>query len=249
MTSLGAGGDLRRFDKNFALTNRLRTEGLDNLLEAGRQCGASRIVAQSFCGWPSGRSGGNVKTEDDPLDPDPPRELRRSLEAIRYLENRVLSGSNMTGLVLRYGAFYGPQTGMLEPNLIAQVRHRRFPLIGSADGWWSFVHVDDAAAATVIAVERGPPGIYKIVDDEPAPVNVWLPAIAAMVGAGPPRRIPVWLGRVLAGEHVVTMMTEVRAGSNSKARQVLGWQPATKSWRSGFAQCLRERLDVQVEVR
>ncbi|MGH8139755.1 MAG: NAD-dependent epimerase/dehydratase family protein [Steroidobacteraceae bacterium] len=248
MTALRSAVDLRRFDRNFELTNRLRTEGLDNLLEAGRQCGTSRIIAQSFCGWPYARSGGHVKTEGDPLEPDPPRQLRRTLEAIRYLENRVLSSGNMTGLVLRYAAFYGPRTGILEPNLIAQVQQRRFPQIGSANGWWSFVHIDDAAAATAIAVERGPCGIYNIADDDPAPVNVWLPALAAMLGAGPPRRIPAWLGRVLAGEHVVTMMTEVRAGSNSKARQVLGWQPVFKSWRSGFVQCLREQLGAQLEV-
>jgi nucleoside-diphosphate-sugar epimerase len=242
MTSLRDAGDIRRFDRNFELTNRLRTEGLDNLLEAARQCGTSRIVAQSFCGWPYARSSGHVKTEDDPLDPDPPRERQRTLEAIRYLESRVLNSNNMTGLALRYGAFYGPQTGILEPNVIKQVRQRRLPQIGSAGGWWSFVHVDDAAAATVIAVESGPSGTYNIVDDDPAPVNVWLPALAAMLGAGPPRRIPTWLGRLLAGEHVVTMMTDVRAGSNAKARQVLGWQPAFKSWRDGFAQCLNTAL-------
>ncbi|MFL6599733.1 MAG: NAD-dependent epimerase/dehydratase family protein [Steroidobacteraceae bacterium] len=241
MTSLRDAGDIRRFDRNFALTNRLRTEGLDNLLEAARQCGTSRILAQSFCGWPYARSGGPVKTEDDPLDPDPPRERRRTLDAIRYLENRVLNTNNLTGLVLRYGAFYGPRTGILEPSVIAQVRQRRLPLIGSAAGSWSFVHVDDAAAATVIAVERGPSGIYNIVDDEPSPVSVWLPALAAMIGAGPPRRIPTWLGRLLAGEHVVTMMTEVRGGSNAKARQVLGWEPVFRSWRDGFAQCLRSQ--------
>jgi len=242
MTSLRDAGDLRRFDRNFALTNRLRTEGLDNLLEAAKQCGTSRIVAQSFCGWPYARSGGHVKTEDDPLDPDPPHERRRTLEAMRYLESRVLNSnsnsSNMTGLVLRYGAFYGPQTGTLEPSVIKQLRQRRLPQIGSAAGWWSFVHVDDAAAATVIAAERGPSGIYNIVDDDPAPASVWLPALAAMLGARPPRRIPTWLARLIAGEHIVSMMTDVRAGSNSKARQVLGWQPAFKSWRDGFAQSI-----------
>jgi nucleoside-diphosphate-sugar epimerase len=138
MTSLRDAGDIRRFDRNFELTNRLRTEGLDNLLEAARQCGTSRIVAQSFCGWPYARSGGHVKTEEDPLDPDPPRERRRTLEAIRYLESRVLNSNNMTGLALRYGAFYGLQTGILEPNVIKQVRQRRLPQIGSAAGWWSF---------------------------------------------------------------------------------------------------------------
>ncbi len=160
----------------------------------------------------------------------------------------MLNSNNITGLVLRYGAFYGPKTGILEPDFITQVQHRRVPLIGSAAGWWSFVHVDDAAAATATAVGHGPSGIYNIVDDDPAPVDVWLPAIAAILGAAPPRRVPAWLGRVFAGEHVVTMMTEVRAGSNSKARQVLGWQPTFSSWRDGFAHCLHEQERAATEI-
>jgi nucleoside-diphosphate-sugar epimerase len=241
MTSLGAANDLRRFDQAFAVTNRLRTEGLNNLLAAAKQAGTQRIVAQSFCGWPYAREGGPVKSEDDPLDPEPPRELRRSFEAISYLENAVTRSSEIGGLVLRCGAFYGPDTGLFEGPMIDQLRRRRVPLIGAANGWWSFLHIDDAAAATAIAVERGAPGIYNIVDDEPAPVHDWLPALAAMLRARPPRRIPRWLARITAGEHIVTLMTEARAGSNAKAKRDLSWQPKHPSWRQGFAEVLSQR--------
>jgi nucleoside-diphosphate-sugar epimerase len=240
MTSLSAASDLRRFDRSFAVTNRLRTEGLQNLVAAARQAGTRRIVAQSFCGWPFARNGGPVKSEDDPLDPEPPQELRRTLEAIRYLENTVTASSEINGLVLRYGAFYGPGTGLFEGLMIDRLRRRRVPLIGDADGWWSFLHIDDAAAATALAVERGAPGIYNIVDDEPAPVREWLPALAAMLGARPPRRIPKWVARIAAGGHIVTMMTEARAGSNAKAKRELSWQPVHASWRQGFAEVLAQ---------
>jgi nucleoside-diphosphate-sugar epimerase len=241
MTSLSAASDLRRFDRSFAVTNRLRTEGLQNLLAAARQAGTRRIVAQSFCGWPYARTGGPVKSEDDPLDPEPPQELRRTLEAIRYLENTVTAASEIDGLVLRYGAFYGPGTGLFDRRMIDELRRRRVPLIGDADGWWSFLHIDDAAAATAIAVERGAPGIYNIVDDEPAPVSEWLPALAGMLGTRAPRRVPKWLARIVAGAHAVAMMTEARAGSNAKAKRELSWQPAHASWRQGFAEVLAHR--------
>jgi nucleoside-diphosphate-sugar epimerase len=215
MTSFSAVNDLRRFDRSFAVTDRLRTEGLNNLLAAAKQAGASRVVAQSFCGWPYARIGGPVKSEDDPLDLEPPQRLRRALQAIRYLEDTLTASSGIDGIVLRYGAFYGRQTGLFDGPMIDQLRRRRVPLIGDANGWWSFVHIDDAAAATVIAVERGAPGIYNIVDDEPAAVREWLPALAAMLGARPPRHIPKWLARIIAGDHIVTLMTEARAGSNT----------------------------------
>jgi nucleoside-diphosphate-sugar epimerase len=241
LTSLDAASDLRRFDQTFSVTNRLRTEGLDNLLAAAKQAGTPRIVAQSFCGWPYAREGGPVKSEDEPLDPAPPREARRSLEAIRFLENAVTQSPEIDGVVLRYGAFYGPNTGLFDGRFVDQLRRRRVPLIGDANGWWSFLHVDDAAAASAIAVEQAAPGVYNIVDDEPAPVREWLPALAAMLGSKPPRRIPRWLARIVAGEHLVALMTENRAGSNAKAKRNLGWQPRYPSWRQGFAAVLSYR--------
>ncbi len=237
MTDLADVTDLRHFDRAFAATNRLRTQGTDFLLAAAREAGARRFIAQSFCGWTYGRGGESIKTEADALDPDPPQELRRTLQAIQHLEDAVTGSANPEGIVLRYGSFYGPDTGMLSRAMIDQLRRRRVPLIGGGGGRWSFIHVEDAAAATVAAVERGKPGdIYNIVDDEPAEVSEWLPALAAMVGARPPIRVPAWLGRLFAGEHLVSMMTEVGAGSNAKARQELGWRPAHPSWRQGFAE-------------
>src|SRR5215469_1754150 len=241
LTSLDAANDLRRFERSFAVTNRLRTEGLRNLLAGARQAGTRRIVVQSFCGWPYARIGGPVKSEDDPLDAEPPRELRRTLEAIRYLENTVTTSSGIDGIVLRYGAFYGFGTGLFDGPLINRLRRRRVPLIGDADGWWSFLHIDDAAAATAVAVERGAPGTYNITDDNPAPVREWLPALASILGAKPPRRIPKWLTRIAAGAHIVAMMTEARAGSNAKAKRELAWQPAHPSWRQGFVEVLAQR--------
>lgn len=191
MTDLSGATDLRHFDRAFASSNRLRTEGTDYLLAAAREAGVNRFIAQSFCGWPYARSGVVVKIETDELDRDPPEELRPTLNAIRYLEQAVTASSQPEGIVLRYGAFYGPDTGIFDHVMIEQIRHRRVPLIGNGGGWWSFVHVDDAAAATVAAVERGKPGnIYNIVDDEPAEVSQWLPALAQMLGAKPPFHLP-----------------------------------------------------------
>jgi 2-alkyl-3-oxoalkanoate reductase len=205
-------------------------------LAAAREAGARRFIAQSFCGWTYGR-GESIKTETDALEPDPPEELRRTLEAIQYMEGAVAGSANPEGIVLRYGSFYGPDTGMLSRAMIDQVRRRRVPLIGGGGGRWSFIHVEDAASATLAAIERGAPGnIYNIVDDDPAPVSEWLPALATLVGARSPIRVPAWLGRLFAGEHLVSMMTEVRASSNAKARRELGWQPAHPSWREGFAE-------------
>jgi 2-alkyl-3-oxoalkanoate reductase len=235
LTDLAGTTDLRRFDEGFAATNRLRTEGTDHLLAAARAAGARRFVAQSFAGWPFARVGGPVKTEDDPLDPDPPAELRRTLDAIRHLEAAVLGTEGLEGVVLRYGGFYGPGTSAGAGGyLLDDLRRRRFPVVGGGTGVWSFVHIDDAARATVAAVERGAPGIYQVVDDDPAPVSAWLPALAAAAGARAPRRLPAWVARALAGEHGVVLMTEVRGASNAKAKRELGWRPAYPSWRQGF---------------
>ncbi len=244
LTALAGMTSFRNFDREFALTNRLRTEGTDHLLEAARAVGARRFVAQSFTGWPFARVGGPVKTEDDPLDPDPPAQLRPTLDAIRRLEAAVLGAEGIEGLVLRYGGFYGPGTSAGEGGyLLEDLRRGRVPIVGAGTGVWSFIHIDDAAAAAAAAVERGAPGIYQIVDDDPAPVSEWLPALAAAIGAPPPRRVPAWLARLLAGEHVVVMMTEGRGASNAKAGRELGWTPAYRSWRQGFRDGLRDVRD------
>lgn len=237
LTALAGGLDPRHFDRDFAATNRLRTEATDHLLAAGHAVGARRFVAQSFAGWPYARNGGPVKTEDDPLDSDPPAALRRTLEAIRHLEQAVMNADRIEGVVLRYGGFYGPGTSLDgdRSEQVEMIRKRKFPVVGDGRGVWSFVHVEDAADATMAAVERGSPGIYNIVDDEPAPVAEWLPALAAAVGAKPPRRVPRWLGRLLAGEAATVMMTDVRGASNAKAKRELGWQSRHPSWRDGFA--------------
>jgi nucleoside-diphosphate-sugar epimerase len=224
------------------MTNRLRTEGTDHLLASGRAVGARRFVAQSIAAFGFGQTGGPLQTEADPLDPDPPAAMRPGLEAIVHLERAVTTIGWGEGLALRYGAFYGPGTGFsLAPDaqMTGPIRKRRFPLIGDGGGVWSFVHIEDAAAATVAAVEHGPPGIYNIVDDEPAPVREWLPVLARAVGAKPPRRVPRWLARLAGGEMATVMMTDVRAAaSNEKAKCELGWQPRFASWRLGFAQGL-----------
>jgi 2-alkyl-3-oxoalkanoate reductase len=241
LTALSGRLDLRRPDRFFAMTNRLRTEGTDHLLAAGRAVGARRFVAQSYAGWPFARAGGPVKDETDPLDPDPPRTLRTTLAAIHHLEQAVTGISWGEGLVLRYGGFYGPGTSLsLEPGaaMVEPVRRRQFPLIGEGGGLWSFVHIEDAAGATAAAVERGRAGIYQIVDDEPAPVREWLPALAEALGAKPPQRLPRWLGRLLAGEAATVMMTESRGASNAKAKRELGWTLRYPSWRVGFAKGL-----------
>ncbi len=231
MTSLAGLGNLRRFDREFAVTNRLRTEGTDHLLAAAAAAGVRRFIAQSYTGWNNVRAGGPVKTEEDPLDPAPPSAQRESLDAIRYLEHAVLDAAPIEGVVLRYGSFYGP--GASE-ELVELIRRRRLPIVGGGTGIWSFVHIDDAAAATVAAVERGEPGIYNIVDDEPAPVVECLPYLAEAVGAKAPLRVPVWLGRLAAGEVAVSIMTQIRGSSNAKAKRELGWQPVWRSWREGF---------------
>jgi nucleoside-diphosphate-sugar epimerase len=230
MSALANMSDLRRFDKEFAVTNELRTKGTDSLLAAAEAAGARRFVVQSYTGWPNIREGGPVKTEDDPLDPNPPAQQTESLAAIRYLERAVLDAP-LEGVVLRYGSFYGP--GASEP-LVELVRARKMPVVGSGAAIWSWIHVEDAAAATVAAVESRATGIYNVVDDDPAPVSDWLPYFAEVVGAKPPRHVPVWLARVAAGEVGVSAMTRIRGSSNAKAKRELGWQPKWPSWRDGF---------------
>jgi 2-alkyl-3-oxoalkanoate reductase len=220
------------------MTNRLRTEGTDHLLAAGGAVGARRFVAQSFGAFRLVRTGGPVQTEADPPDPEP---RQPGLEAMLYLEQAVTTIEWGEGLALRYGGFYGPGTGIsLAPDAVmaGPIRKRRFPIIGDGGGVWSHVHIEDAATATAIAVERGRPGIYNVVDDEPAPVREWLPVLARALGAKPPRRIPRWLGRLAAGEMATLMMTEARGASNEKAKRELGWQLRYPSWRQGFAQGL-----------
>ena len=228
--------DMRHFDRSFAQTNRLRSEGTDNLLAAGRVVGVQRFVAQSFTGWPYARTGGPVKTEEDALDPAPATEMRESLTAIRHLEDAVTGADWTEGIVLRYGGFYGPGTSLAPGGeQYEMVRKRKYPVVGSGAGVWSFVHIEDAADATVLAVEQGSRGIYNIVDDEPAPVSDWLPALATTLGAPKPWRVPRFIGRLAAGEAGVVMMTEIRGASNAKAKRTLGWQPGHPSWREGFA--------------
>jgi nucleoside-diphosphate-sugar epimerase len=239
LTALGGALSSRSYPRMMQATNVLRTRGTDHLLSAGRAAGVRRFVAQSYAGsgMPFARVGGPVKTEEDPLDPSPPEDVRAAIDAIRYLEDAVTGADWTDGIVLRYGGFYGPGTTMSPGGQhFEMVRKRRMPIIGSGAGIWSFIHIEDAADATVAAIDRGRPGIYNIVDDEPAPVATWLPAAAAALGARPPRHVPRWLGRLLAGEGFTMMMTEVRGASNAKAKRELGWQPRHPSWRQGFAE-------------
>src|SRR5262249_39926318 len=236
--------EARRPDRSFAatMTNRLRTEATDYLLAAGRAVRARRFVAQSFGAFRFARRRGRGLTEADPFDPDdPPAALRTVQAAYLYLEQAVTTIEWGEGLALRYGGFYGPGTSVsLAPDAVmaALIRKRRFPIVGDGGGVSSFVHVEDAAAATAVAVERGQPGIYNLVDDEPAPVREWLPVLASALDAKPPRRVPRWLGRLLAGEAATAMMTEAKGASNAKAKRELGWRPRYASWRQGFAQGL-----------
>jgi len=224
------------------MTNRLRTEGTDHLLAAGRAVGARRFVAQSFGAFRYARTGGPVLTENDPLDPDPPAALRPVVQGLLYLERAVTTIEWGEGLALRYGGFYGPGTAIStapDAPMAAPIRRRQFPIVGDGGGVLSHVHVDDAAAATTAAIEHGRAGIYYVVDDEPAPVREWLPVLASALDAKPPRHIPRWVGRLAAGEAATLMMTEVRGASNAKAKRELGWQLRYPSWRQGFAEGLR----------
>jgi nucleoside-diphosphate-sugar epimerase len=228
--------DPRRFDRSFALTNRLRTEGTDHLLAAGRAVGVKRFIAQSFTSWPYARTGGPIKNEEDPLDPNPAKQMRESLAAIQHVEQAVIGADWTVGIALRYGGFYGPGTSMSPGGeQFEMIRKRKFPVVGDGGGVWSFIHIADAAEATVAALERGERGIYNVVDDRAAPVAEWLPGIAEKLGGRKPWRVPRWLGRIAAGEAGVVMMTEIRGASNAKAKRELGWEPQYPSWREGFA--------------
>jgi nucleoside-diphosphate-sugar epimerase len=230
MTALAGKPDLRRFDRWFAKTNELRAKGTDILIAAAREAGVRRFVAQSYTGWSNPRTGGPVKSESDGYDESPLKWQRQSLAAIRYVEQTVPADAT-AGIVLRYANLYGP--GASE-SLVELVRKRRFPVIGDGAGVWSWIHVDDAAAATVAALEHGDPGLYNIADDDPAPTSEWLPYLAEALGAKPPMRVPKWLARLLAGPVPVRWMTEGRGSSNAKAKRELGWQPRWQSWRDGF---------------
>ena len=239
LTALADAGSFRNFDREFALTNRLRTEATDTLLSAALLVGARRFIAQSFCGWPFARTGGPIKTERDPLDPKPPKSFRNTLAAIRALESAVRDAAGIDAFALRYGMLYGPGTALAKDGAIVKaVRRGAIPIFGKGAGVWSFVHVNDAARATVAALTRGAPGIYNVVDDEPAPVSVWLPFLARALGARPPRRVSVLFARFAIGAGGVSMMTKVRGGSNTKAKRELGWQPIFASWRRGFVEGL-----------
>lgn len=239
MTSLGGEFDLRKFARMFAETNRLRTEGTDALLAAAIEVGAARFIVQSFTGWPNEPTGGRVKTEEDPLITNPPEAVRETIEAVRHVEETTLGAVGIEALALRYGGFYGPGQALGKGGaMLEAVAERKMPLVGEAGGIHSFIHIDDAATATALAVDRGAPGLYNIVDDDPAPVSEWLPYLAEVIGAKPPRRVPVWMARLLVGEPGLSMMTRIRGSSNAKARRELGWALKYPSWRQGFVEGL-----------
>jgi 2-alkyl-3-oxoalkanoate reductase len=239
-------GNLRKFDEAFAQTNRLRTEGTDNLLAAAKAIEVRTFVAQSYAGWPYAREGAAVKDEDAQLDPNPVTNSRQTIAAIRSLEESVVAASWLEGIVLRYGGFYGPGTSLAEGGeMLEPLRRRLFPVVGSGAGMSSFIHIEDAARATLAAIERGRRGVYNIVDDEPAPVSEWLPYLADVVGAKPPRHVPLWLGKLMAGEALATMMTEGRGASNAKAKRELGWKLVYPSWREGFVSGLGDDATIE----
>jgi 2-alkyl-3-oxoalkanoate reductase len=226
-TALADGVDFKRFAEGLAATNRLRTEGTENLLAAAEEAGVERFVAQSYGVMTYARVGGPVKSEDDPLDESLPDSMRATIEAVKHQERAVLDAG---GIALRYGSFYGAAIDAMRDG----VRRRKVPIVGNGAGVWSLVHVDDAASATVLALERGASGVYNVADDEPAPVREVLPAMAEALGAPPPRKVPVWLAKLFAGEIGVIVMTQIRGISNAKAKRELGWTLRYPSWRQGF---------------
>ena len=236
LTALPRKMDPRRFDRELSATNLLRTAGTDNLIRAARVEGVRRVVAQSFAGSSYSLQGPKINAEEDPLESNPAKPFRSVLEAIKHLESAVLNSPNMEGIALRYGFFYGPlqSTGGLGA-IVPDVRARRMPVVGSGSGIWSFVHIEDVANATQAAIERGRPGVYNIVDDEPAPVSVWLPELARILHAKPPFRVPQWIARMAVGEAGIILMTQIRGVSNQKAKRELKWQLTWPSWRQGFA--------------
>jgi 2-alkyl-3-oxoalkanoate reductase len=235
MTALSGDLDFRHFADTFAETNLLRTETTDIMIEAAVEAGTRRFIAQSFAGWPNEQSGGPVKTEEDPLNTDPPKQVRETLGAILHLESVTTGTPGIEGLALRYGGFYGPGNALGKGGaMLEAVVKGQMPVVGGGSGIWSFLHIDDAAQATALAVDRGAPGIYNIVDDEPAAVSEWLPYLAEVLGARPPRRVPAWLARLIVGEAGVSMMTKIRGSSNAKAKRELGWKLEYPTWRVGF---------------
>jgi len=231
-TALASARFGRSLDRAFAPTNRLRVEGTDALLAAAREAGVSRFIAQSFAPYRYAREGGPIKAEDDPLDPTPPRNTHQTNAAMLHVDRAVTEAG---GIALRYGGFYGPGTSIAPGGAQAKLIHKRmFPIIGDGGGIMSFVHLDDAAAATVLALEHDGPAIYNIVDDEPASVREWLPVLANALGAKPPRHVPRWLARLIGGEGAVVTATESRGASNAKAKRELGWTLRYPSWREGF---------------
>ena len=239
MTSLSSMRSLKHFDDEFEMTNRLRTDGTRHLLAAGQAAGVRRFVAQSYAGWPNQRRGSRLTTEEDPLDSNPPATMTRTLDAIRELERLVSTAAPMTGMIVRYGSLYGPGTSLShDGEIVGMVRNRKFPLVGDGAGVWSFIHVDDAARATQLALERVAPGPYNIVDDEPAEVAVWLPELARLAGAKPPYRLPTWIARFVVGDAGVSLMTQIRGASNAKAKRELDWRLEYPSWRDGFRRAL-----------
>ena len=235
MTALSGDLDFRHFAETFAETNRLRTETTDRLIEAAVEAGARRFIAQSFTGWPKEQSGSLVKTEEDPLLTNPTGPVRETVEAILHLESVTTGTPRIEGLALRYGGFYGPGNALGKGGaLLEAVAKGQMPIVGGGTGIWSFIHIDDAAAATALAVDRAEPGLYNIVDDEPAAVSEWLPYLADVIGARRPRRVPAWLARFIVGGPGVTMMTKIRGSSNAKAKRELGWMLRYPSWRKGF---------------
>lgn len=235
MTALANMRSLRKFDDELAVTNELRTRGTEYLLEAAQAAGARAFIAQSFTGWPNDREGSRIKSEEDRFDPNPPETMRRTLDAIRRLETMVAVAPTTVGIVLRYGAFYGPGTAFAPGGeMLELVRRRKLPIVGEGTGVWSFIHIDDAVHATMLAIERGTAGTYNIVDSEPVEVSVWLPELARTLDAKPPYRVPTWLGRLAIGEAGVSMMTKIRGSSNAKAQRILGWRPKFASYKEGF---------------
>jgi nucleoside-diphosphate-sugar epimerase len=233
-TALATLRDFKHFDRSFAETNQLRTKGTDNVLAAAREAGVRRIVAQSYANTRYARVGGMVKGEDDSLDATPPAAMHETVAAMRHLDDSVTASG---GIALRYGGFYGDP----DDPLLTAVRERKWPIVGAGGGYWSFIHLDDAASATVAALEHDGPAIYNIVDDEPAPTSVWLPELAKILGAPPPRRYPSWLARIFAGGALVAMATQSRAATNVNAKRQLGWTLRYPSWRQGFEATWRAR--------
>ena len=239
MTALKGGINFKKFDQSFAVTNRLRTEGLDHLLSASQAAGVRRFVVQSYAGWNLKHGDSPTNTEDAPYDPNPVPATRQTLAAIKYLESTVTGAEGIEGVVLRYASFYGPTADIGKGGSVVElIKKRRLPLIGSGTGVWSFIHYDDAADATVKAIDSDATGIYQIADDDPAEARVWLPEFARILGAKPPRHIPAWLGRLAVGDVGVAAFTEIRGADNSLAKQTFNWQPGYPSWRQGFRQGL-----------